>query len=79
MRVTIRSDDFEIIVDDRSPEKNEIEATIASVIDLGSKFEIAVSGCGQEFLLEMPKRSQLRTKQRLLLGVDPTKVKIWQA
>lgn len=77
VRVTIRPEDFEVIVDDRNPEKNEIQATVASVIDLGGKYEITVSGCGNEFLLEMPKRFQVKTKQRLLLGVDPTKAKIW--
>jgi len=79
VRVTIRPDDFEIITENRSPEKNEIEAMVASVIDLGSKYEIAINGCGTEFMLEMPKRFQVKAKQRLLLSVDPSRVKIWSA
>lgn len=76
-RVTIRTADFEIVAEDRAARINDLHATVAGVIDLGNKYEVALSCAGNEFLLETPKSFPVKTQQRLLLSVAPANVKIW--
>lgn len=79
VRVTIRTADFEIVAADRAARINDLHATVASVIDLGNKYEVALSCAGNDFLLETPKSFTVKTQQRLLLSVAPANVKIWHA
>jgi ABC-type Fe3+/spermidine/putrescine transport system ATPase subunit len=79
VRVTIRTADLEVVAEDRAPRVNDLHATVASVIDLGNKYELAVNCDGNDFLLEMSKKIRVKARQRLLLSVDPANVKIWHA
>jgi iron(III) transport system ATP-binding protein len=75
--VTVRPEDFELMCENRPPHDNEIEAEIESVSNLGGCCEAALRACGTEFVLQSRQRLVLRDGERVLLRVDPDKVKIW--
>jgi iron(III) transport system ATP-binding protein len=75
--VTVRPDDLELICENRPPDDNEIEAELESVSNLGSCCEAALRACGTEFVLQSRRRLVLRDGERVLLRVDPDRVKIW--
>jgi ABC-type Fe3+/spermidine/putrescine transport system ATPase subunit len=75
--VTIRPDDFEIVCERRPPQDNEIEVEVESVSNLGDRCETAFRGCDTEFVLQTPKQSSLRDGDKVLLRIDPEKVKVW--
>lgn len=79
VRVTIRTTDLEIVSEERAARINDLHATVASVIDLGNKYEVALHCDGNDFLLEMPKSLSVKSQQRLLLRVAPANVKTWHA
>ncbi|HEY2988357.1 MAG TPA: ABC transporter ATP-binding protein [Candidatus Binatia bacterium] len=74
---TVRPEDLQIVAEKRAPKDNEIEAEVQDIINLGDRYEIALKGCDADFVLQAPKRLRVKSRDRLLLAVDPLRVKIW--
>jgi ABC-type Fe3+/spermidine/putrescine transport system ATPase subunit len=75
--VALRPENLQIILEQREPKQNEIEAEVRDVINLGDRVELALQGCNTEFVFEVSKRVAVRSGDTILLSVDPAKVKIW--
>jgi ABC-type Fe3+/spermidine/putrescine transport system ATPase subunit len=75
--ITIRPEDLELICQDRLPYDNEIIAELESVSNLGDGCETSLRGCGTEFVLHSRQRLRLRDGERVLLRINPEKVRIW--
>jgi ABC-type Fe3+/spermidine/putrescine transport system ATPase subunit len=75
--VAVRPEDLQIVSEKRAPNDNEIEAEVREVINMGDRYEVALKGCNTEFVLEVSKRLKVRSKELVLLAVDPSKVKVW--
>jgi ABC-type Fe3+/spermidine/putrescine transport system ATPase subunit len=75
--VALRPEDLQIVSERREPKENEIEAEVRDVINLGDRYELALTGCNTEFVLEVSKRVRVRAGERIMLAVDPAKVKVW--
>jgi hypothetical protein len=59
------------------PYDNEIIAELESVSNLGDGCETSLRGCGTEFVLHSRQRLRLRDGERVLLRINPEKVRIW--
>jgi ABC-type Fe3+/spermidine/putrescine transport system ATPase subunit len=75
--VAVRPEDLQIVSEKRAPHDNEIEAEVREVINMGDRYEVALKVCNTEFVLEVSKRLRVRSKEIILLAVDPSKVKVW--
>lgn len=75
--VALRPEDLQIVGDKREPQENEIEAQVRDVINLGDRYELALTGCDTEFVLEVSKRHRVNAGERVLLSIDPARVKVW--
>lgn len=75
--VAVRPEDLQIVSEKRAPNDNEIEAEVREVINMGDRYEVALKVCDTEFVLEVSKRLRVRSKEIILLAVDPSKVKVW--
>jgi ABC-type Fe3+/spermidine/putrescine transport system ATPase subunit len=75
--IAVRPEDLQIVSEKREPRDNEIEAEVREVINMGDRFEVALKACNTEFVLEVSKRLRVRSQELILLGVDPSKVKVW--
>jgi ABC-type Fe3+/spermidine/putrescine transport system ATPase subunit len=75
--VTVRPEDLRIVLEKRQPKDNEIEAEVRDVIHLGDHYEVALKGCNAEFVLQVSKDLRMRSKEIVLLAIDPSKVKVW--
>jgi ABC-type sugar transport system ATPase subunit len=75
--VAVRPEDLQIVSEKRAPNDNEIEAEVREVINMGDRYEVALKVCNTEFVLEVSKRLRVRSKEIILLAVDPSKVKVW--
>lgn len=75
--VTVRPEGLQILSDQRAPKDNEIEAEVQDIINLGDRYEVALKGCSAEFVLQVSKHLRLRSRERVLIAVDPARAKIW--
>jgi ABC-type Fe3+/spermidine/putrescine transport system ATPase subunit len=75
----LRPEDLQMVAARRPAQENEIEAEVRDVINLGDRYELALTGCDAEFVLEVSKRHRVQTGERVLLAVDPARIKVWPA
>lgn len=75
--VAVRPEDLQIVSERRAPNDNEIEAEVREVINMGDRYDVALKVCNTEFVLQVSKRLRVRSKDVILLAVDPSKVKLW--
>jgi ABC-type Fe3+/spermidine/putrescine transport system ATPase subunit len=75
----LRPEDLQMVAARRPAQENEIEAEVRDVINLGDRYELALTGCDAEFVLEVSKRHRVQTGERVLLAVDAARIKVWPA
>jgi ABC-type Fe3+/spermidine/putrescine transport system ATPase subunit len=77
--VTLRPNDLRLILDKSDPADNEIAAVVENIIYLGECYEIAMSGCGAQFSLQVTSPFRLAKNQKVVVGLDHKAIKLWPA
>jgi ABC-type Fe3+/spermidine/putrescine transport system ATPase subunit len=77
--VTVRPNDLRLVLDKSVPDDNEIAAVVENIIYLGECYEIAMSGSGAQFSLQVSSPVRLSKNQKVVVGINHRAIKLWPA
>lgn len=76
VQIGLRPEDLEFVPEERTPQDNEIVATVRKLIYLGDCYEVALESCGVEFVMTVEDDSRIRG-DRVLLRLKPDRLRVW--